>query len=87
MGTLRRMLTAAARALPARPARPAISDARSPPARRPPQEPGSTFIPDTAGAMGRIMHIEPAGRRLHLSRRLSADRDGGPGPGAGPVPG
>ena len=31
MGTLRRMLTAAARALPARPARPAISDARSPP--------------------------------------------------------
>ena len=49
MGTLRRVLTAAA-GVPAGPAPPAISGARSPPACRPPQEPGSTFIPDTAGA-------------------------------------
>ena len=44
MGTLRRVLTAAA-GVPAGPARPAISGARSPPGCRPPQEPGSTFIP------------------------------------------
>ena len=62
MGALRRVLTAAVRAIPAGRAVPAVSDARSPPACRPSQEPGalpSVALPDSVTSLPE-WHAGPA---------------------------